>query len=242
MLREETLLNLNLLALQRSVDCPVVFCVCMCIVVHCQLVVSFLFNCFLFSPLLQWNNKESQPSTDCMCIVVHCQLVVSFLFNCIAVGLCVLHCNCKHVCEVQQSSMNLVHVCLCIFVHCQLVVSSSIDYSLFLALPPLQRHNDPPSTKSPSQRTIQKMIRGCDGAAYDEFGYDLAVEGTGLLSVQGVCLLTLVQSTCTSTTVTIGFLCKVLLQVTELHFFLVGVAPITTRRRFSSVGLILIPT
>jgi hypothetical protein len=73
--------------------------------------------------------------------------------------------------------MNLVHVCLCIFVHCQLVVSSSIDYSLFLALPPLQRHNDPPSTKSPSQRTIQKMIRGCDGAVDDEFGYDLAVEG-----------------------------------------------------------------
>eukprot|EP00970_Alexandrium_tamarense_P002571 scaffold363_cov209-Alexandrium_tamarense.AAC.30 len=73
--------------------------------------------------------------------------------------------------------MNLVHVCLCIFVHCQLVVSSSIDYSLFLALPPLQRHNDPPSTKSPSQTTIQKMIRGCDGAADDEFGWDLAVKG-----------------------------------------------------------------
>jgi hypothetical protein len=73
--------------------------------------------------------------------------------------------------------MNLVHVCLCIFVPCQLVVSSSIDYSLFLALPPLQRHNDPPSTKSPSQTTIQKMIRGCDGAVNDEFGYDLAVEG-----------------------------------------------------------------
>eukprot|EP00970_Alexandrium_tamarense_P007531 scaffold1409_cov149-Alexandrium_tamarense.AAC.4 len=79
--------------------------------------------------------------------------------------------------------MNLVHVCLCIFVHCQLVISSSIDYSLFLALPPLQRHNDPPSTKSPSQRTIQKMIRGCDGAASDYFGSPVAMSGTGHLVV-----------------------------------------------------------
>jgi hypothetical protein len=58
---------------------------------------------------------------------------------------------------------------------------ANLSYSLFLALPPLQRHNDPPSTKSPCQgltmTTIQKMIRGCDGAADDTFGSSLAVKG-----------------------------------------------------------------
>eukprot|EP00970_Alexandrium_tamarense_P012660 scaffold3033_cov145-Alexandrium_tamarense.AAC.1 len=58
---------------------------------------------------------------------------------------------------------------------------ANLSYSLFLALPPLQQHNDPPSTKSPSHEpsmtTIQKMIRGCDGADYEYFGYALAVKG-----------------------------------------------------------------
>jgi hypothetical protein len=83
--------------------------------------------------------------------------------------------------KCNDHSMHIVHVCLCIVVHCQLILSSSIDCSLFLAFPPLQRHNDPPSTKSPSQAptmtTIQKMIRGCDGAANDQFGSILAVKG-----------------------------------------------------------------
>eukprot|EP00970_Alexandrium_tamarense_P012085 scaffold2744_cov147-Alexandrium_tamarense.AAC.1 len=46
-------------------------------------------------------------------------------------------------------------------------------------------------TKSPSQAptmtTIQKMIRGCDGAANDYFGYDLAVKGDwAAISAAGV--------------------------------------------------------
>jgi hypothetical protein len=66
------------------------------------------------------------------------------------------------------------------FIANSLIVAFSIDCFLVAAL--LQRHNDQsPSTKSPSQAptvtTIQKMIRGCDGAEYDYFGGALAVKG-----------------------------------------------------------------
>ncbi|EED87571.1 hypothetical protein THAPSDRAFT_264928, partial [Thalassiosira pseudonana CCMP1335] len=83
-------------------------------------------------------------------------------------------------------SAKIIPCILCMDACASLFIANSsshpqIDCSHFFALHPLQRRNDPPSTKSPSQAptmtTIQKMIRGCDGAANDQFGYDLAVKG-----------------------------------------------------------------
>eukprot|EP00970_Alexandrium_tamarense_P019180 scaffold13697_cov434-Alexandrium_tamarense.AAC.1 len=46
--------------------------------------------------------------------------------------------------------------------------------------PLFQRHNDRPTknpSEAPTMTTVQKMIRGCDGAEYDVFGYGLTVKG-----------------------------------------------------------------
>jgi hypothetical protein len=89
----------------------------------------------------------------------------------------------SHVREVHRPFMYLI---LCIFAYASLfiahslIVAFSIDCLPFSAL--LQLHNDQsPSTKSPSEAptmtTIQKMIRGCDGAEYGYFGNSLAAKG-----------------------------------------------------------------